>query len=195
MAREGPGGGSAFAAVCACLHTGIIYHNISLRARLLIISFSVGAVGSGKKSRLVGISKSLCVHVRGADAKKVNGLRRCCGGSSCEEETAVWCAEAVSVCVCVCVRAWVPIFLCTCTNTCVDRCTVPRGEKVTHTPPPPQNSRQISHLFLATQQTLVPPVPAPNTPFLCPDPAMSVAGPLSAPGRVTAERRRSSKKE
>lgn len=138
MAREGPGGGSAFAAVCACLHTGIIYHNISLRARLLIISFSVGTVGSGKKSRLVGISKSLCMHVRGADAKKVNGLRRCCGGSSCEEETAVWCAEAVSVCVCVCVRAWVPIFLCTCTNTCVDRCTVPRGEKVTHTHPPPR---------------------------------------------------------
>lgn len=88
-------------------------------------------------------------------------------------------ARKPSQSACVCVRAWVPIFLCTCTNTCVDRCTVPRGEKVT---PPPQNSRQISHLFLATQQTLVPPVPAPNTPFLCPDPAMSVAGPLSAPG-------------
>ena len=87
-----------FSAVCACLHTGIIYHNISLRARLLIISFCVDAVGSGKKkSRLVGISKSPCMRVRGADAKKVNGLWRCCGESSCEEETAVWCVETVSV--------------------------------------------------------------------------------------------------
>lgn len=29
----------------ACLHTGIIYHNISLHARLLIICFCVGVVG------------------------------------------------------------------------------------------------------------------------------------------------------
>lgn len=60
MAREGPGGGSAFAAVCACLHTGIIYHNISLRARLLIISFSVGAVGSGKIQVSGNFEKSVC---------------------------------------------------------------------------------------------------------------------------------------
>lgn len=147
-----------------------------------------------EKSRLVGISKSLCVHVRGADAKKVNGLRRCCGGSSCEEETAVWCVEAVSVCVCVCARMGPHFFVYMHKHLCGPLyCTAGRKGH-THTPPP-QNSRQISHLFLATQQTLVPPVPAPNTPFLCPDPAMSVAGPLSAPGRVTAERKRSSKKE
>lgn len=136
MAREGPGGGSAFSAVCACLHTGIIYHNISLRARLLIISFSVGAVGSGKKSRLVGISKSLCVHVRGADAKKVNGLRRCCGGSSCEEETAVWCAETVSVCVCVCARMGPHFFVYMHKHLCGPLyCTAGRKG---HTPPPPE---------------------------------------------------------
>lgn len=138
MAREGPGGGSAFSAVCACLHTGIIYHNISLRARLLIISFSVGTVGSGKKSRLVGISKSLCMHVRGADAKKLNGLRRCCGGSSCEEETAVWCVETVSVCMCVCVCAHESPFFCVHAQTLVWTAVLYRGEKRSHPPPPPE---------------------------------------------------------
>lgn len=65
----GAGGGSVFSAVFACLHTGIIYHNISLRARLLIISFCVGAAGNGI-IQVSGNFENPWMHVRVADAKK-----------------------------------------------------------------------------------------------------------------------------
>lgn len=42
----------------ACLHTGIIYHNISPRARLLIICFCVGVVENG----IIHVSRSLNPH-------------------------------------------------------------------------------------------------------------------------------------
>lgn len=51
----------------ACLHTGIIYHNISLRARLLIICFCVGVVGN----RIIQVGRnSNPQRVRGGNAKR-----------------------------------------------------------------------------------------------------------------------------
>lgn len=84
----------------ACLHTGIIYHNISPHARLLIICFCVGVVGNG---RIQVSSNSNPQRLRGGDAKRRMGFWSCYGESSCDEETAVWNVTTFSR---MCVRAY-----------------------------------------------------------------------------------------
>lgn len=150
----------------ACLHTGIIYHNISLRARLLIICFCVGVVGNGI----------------------IQGRRNCKwwmgfgvfhSESSCEEETTVWCTNTFSrvrerAHVWTCARTPGSIFVYMHKHWWLLYCTVGRkGQTPRFTSDKPS--------VLSTQQTLVPPVSGPNTPFHSPcDPAKSAAGPLSA---------------